>query len=74
MLCAKNAGIMKKTDRIEIIEMLTRRDLACRWRVSIETLKRREKAGLLRALKIGNGIRYRLSDILNFEASAEVVR
>ena len=56
------------------IEMLTRRDLAHRWRVSTETLKRREKAGLLRALKIGHGVRYRLSDILNFEAEAEVVR
>ena len=62
---------MRNTDQIE---MLTRRDLARRWRVSTETLKRREKAGLLRALKIGHGIRYRLSDILNFEASAEVVR
>ena len=71
MMCAKNACIMRKTDQIE---MLTRRDLAHRWRVSTETLKRREKDGLLRALKIGKGVRYRLSDILNFEAEAEVVR
>jgi len=56
------------------IEMMTRRELASRWRVSTETLKRREKAGLLRALKIGRGIRYRLSDILDCEAEAEVVR
>ena len=67
----QNACIMRSTDQIE---MLTRRDLAHRWRVSTETLKRREKAGLLRALKIGKGVRYRLSDILNFEAEAEVVR
>jgi hypothetical protein len=52
--------------------MLTRRELASRWRLSTETLKRREHAGLLRALKIGRGIRYRLSDILAFETAAEV--
>ena len=67
----QNACITRNTDQIE---MLTRRDLAHRWRVSTETLKRREKAGLLRALKIGKGVRYRLSDILNFEAEAEVIR
>jgi hypothetical protein len=59
---------------IDQIEMLTRRDLASRWRVSTETLKRREKAGLLRALKIGRGIRYRFADIVAFEAEAEVAR
>jgi hypothetical protein len=54
------------------LEMLTRRDLASRWRLSTETLKRREHAGLLRALKIGRGIRYRLSDILAYEKAAEI--
>ena len=49
---AKNACIMRNTDQIE---MLTRRDLAHRWRVSTETLKRREKAGLLHALRMGVG-------------------
>jgi len=42
------------------------------WRVSTETLKRREKAGLLLCLKTGRGVRYRLSDILAFESAAEV--
>jgi hypothetical protein len=56
----------------EQIEMLTRNELAGRWRVSTETLKRRERAKLLRALKIGRGIRYRLSDILEFEKAAEI--
>jgi hypothetical protein len=55
-------------------QLLTRRDLAERWRVSGETLKRRERAGLLRALKIGRGVRYRLGDILAFEKGAEVAR
>ncbi len=53
-------------------QLVTRTDLADRWRVSIETLKRREKAGLLKAMKIGRGIRYRLSDILAFETEAEI--
>jgi hypothetical protein len=51
--------------------LLTRKDLAARHKVSIETCKRREKAGL-KALKIGRGVRYRLSDILAFEKDAEV--
>ena len=52
--------------------LLTRKELALRHSVSIETCKRREKAGLLHPLKIGRGVRYRLSDILAFEAEAEV--
>jgi hypothetical protein len=52
--------------------LFPRRDLARRHKVSIETLKRRERAGLLRALKIGRGVRYRMSDILAFEAEAEI--
>ena len=53
-------------------QLFTRKDLANRHQVSIETLKRRENAGLLKALKIGRGVRYRLSDILAFEKDAEV--
>ena len=52
--------------------LLTRKDLAARHKVSIETCKRRERAGLLRALKIGRGVRYRLGDILAFETEAEI--
>ena len=52
--------------------LFTRKELADRWRVSIETLKRRERAGLLRALKLGKGVRYRLGDIQRLEAEAEV--
>lgn len=49
---------------------LTRRELAARHKVSIETLKRRERLGLLPALRLGRGVRYRLSDILRIESEA----
>jgi hypothetical protein len=52
--------------------LFTRREVAERWRQSTETIKRREKAGLLHALKLGRSIRYRLSDIRAFEADAEI--
>jgi hypothetical protein len=72
---------MKKTHRIEarhgkeeISTLFTRNALARRWDVSIETLKRREKAGLLPVLKLGRGVRYRLVDIERIEADAEVSR
>ena len=35
--------------------MLTRKELSDRWQLSIETLKRRERCGLLRFLKLGKG-------------------
>jgi hypothetical protein len=53
-------------------QMLSRRQLAARWAVSKETLKRREKAGVLPILKLGKVIRYRLADIEQIEAQAEV--
>ncbi len=54
--------------------MLSRRHLAERWSISRETLKRREKAGILIPLKLGRGVRYRLSDIERIEQEAEVRR
>lgn len=51
---------------------LTRHELSHRWKVSIETLKRREHAGVLTALKLGRGVRYRLLEIEKVEAQAEV--
>jgi hypothetical protein len=53
-------------------QMLSRRLLADRWAVSKETLKRREKAGKLPFLKLGRDVRYRLADIEQIEAQAEV--
>ena len=51
---------------------LTRKGLADRWQLSTETLKRRERCGLLPFLKLGRGVRYRLEDIQRLEADAEV--
>jgi hypothetical protein len=52
--------------------LLTRKGLADRWQVSTETLKRRERCGLLPFLKLGRGVRYRMSDIEALERAAEV--
>jgi hypothetical protein len=51
--------------------MLTRQDLAKRWRVSVETLKRRERIKLLRPVRLeGRVVRYKLSDVLRIENDA----
>lgn len=49
--------------------LLNRKDLASRWGVSIETIKRREYEGTLKPVYLpGNRlIRYRLSDIIAIE-------
>jgi hypothetical protein len=51
---------------------LTRKGLADRWQLSTETLKRRERCGVLPFLKLGRGVRYRISDVETLEADAEV--
>ena len=58
----------------EAARLLTRKELSGRWQLSTETLKRRERWGLLPFLKLGRGVRYRLSDIQRLEAEAEVRR
>ncbi len=51
--------------------LLSRRQIAERWGVSIETVKRREKTGSLRSLRFNQRlVRYRLSDIERFEDDA----
>jgi hypothetical protein len=48
--------------------LLTRSELAKRWKISIETLKRRERARILRPVRLdGRVIRYRMSDVLRIE-------
>ena len=48
--------------------LLTRKDLAARWKVSIETLKRRERARLIMPIRLdGRIVRYRMDDILRAE-------
>jgi hypothetical protein len=51
---------------------VSRQELAERWRCSIETIKRREKARVLTALKLGRLVRYRLADVEAVEAQAQV--
>ena len=49
-------------------KLLTRLELARRWKVSIETLKRRERTKILRPVRLdGRIIRYRMSDVLRIE-------
>jgi hypothetical protein len=51
--------------------LLSRADLKERWACSLETLKRREKVGLLRPLRLGGKVKYRLSEIVEAEREAE---
>ena len=56
----------------KVPRLLTRKELSGRWQLSTETLKRRERCGLLPCLKLGRGVRYRLADVEHLEAEAEV--
>jgi len=53
---------------------ISRSELATRWSCSQETLKRREKAGLLRAWKNGRLVRYRMEDVLQLEAQGRIAQ
>ena len=64
---------MQKNNSNEL-GLLSRKQLATRWQVSKETIKRREKAGVLPVLKLGRDARYRLSDVLRLEREAEVTK
>ena len=53
--------------------LLTRRELADRWKVSIETIKRRERARVLRPLRLeGRTVRYRMSDVVRVEMEGDI--
>jgi len=54
------------------LHLFTRSDLRDRWKCSNETLKRRERAGILPYLKIGRGVRYRPEVIEQIEKKSEV--
>ena len=50
---------------------LSRGELMRRWRVSVETLKRRERERILRPIRMGvRTVRYRLSDVVRAEEQA----
>jgi hypothetical protein len=53
-------------------QLISRDELARRWGVSIETLKRRERDGFLTFLKLGRVVRYRPEDIERVEQDSEV--
>jgi hypothetical protein len=53
--------------------LLTRRNVATRWQVSVMTLKRRERDGTLPFLKLGKHVRYRLREIERIENEAEAI-
>jgi predicted site-specific integrase-resolvase len=52
-------------------QLLSRRAVAHRWQTSVETVKRREKEGLIKAIRFNQRLlRYRLSDVEQVEAAA----
>jgi predicted site-specific integrase-resolvase len=52
-------------------QFLSRRAVANRWQTSVETVKRREREGLLKAIRFNQRLlRYKLSDIEALEAAA----
>ena len=59
---------MNEDDKTKADSLLTRRELARRWKVSIETLKRRERTKILRPMRLdGRIVRYRMSDVVRIE-------
>jgi hypothetical protein len=55
-------------------KFIDRRGLSLLWICSVQSLKRREAAGILRPYKLGRKVLYRLTDIEAVEAEAEVAR
>ncbi len=50
---------------------MSRKAIADRWQTSVETVKRREKAGLLKAIRFNQRLlRYKLSNVEAVEAAA----
>lgn len=54
-------------------QLLSRKAVAARWQTSTETIKRRERDGLLSPIRFNQRLlRYKLSDIQAVEAAAAV--
>lgn len=51
-------------------KFLTRRQLAARWEMCSESIKRRQAKGTLRAYMLGSAVRYKLAEIEAIEAAA----
>lgn len=65
----KSSGALTKGD---FDGKINRIELSKRWKVSIQTLKRREKDGMLKPIHLGGCIRYDMVDILKTEEEAKV--
>ncbi len=51
--------------------LISRAEVMRRWRIFIESVKRREKEGVLRPVRIGwRAVRYSLSDVVRAEEQA----
>ena len=62
-----SAGILLADEEV----LLSRKQVATRWSVCTETVKRKERAGLLSPVRFNRRLtRYRLSDVLALEQEA----
>ena len=53
-------------------KFLKRRELAARWRCSVETVKRRERAGFLHPIRLSRrSLLYKLSEVEAVEGAAQ---
>ena len=65
-------GAVNQQEPSSAKEFLSRRELAARWGVSIETIKRRERAGILKPMHFsGRLVRHKLADVLRAETHAQ---
>jgi hypothetical protein len=66
-------GQEKPTQSVADETFLTDEELAARWNVSPKTLRNARVAGrLIRFVKIGRSVRYRLSEVIAYEARNSV--
>lgn len=62
---------METTSSLDVDQLISRKALARRWGCSSETIKRREREGLLHPLRFNQRlIRHRLSEVVRVEAEA----
>lgn len=61
---------MKQNDT-SLRPYLTTHDLSARWQVTPMTIRRMRKAGLLKAIFIGRGVRFAITEVERFEREAE---
>ncbi len=62
------ANLHKRPFKEPIQQLISRRELAERWGCCVETIKNRERAGILKPIRFGSrSWRYRMSDVLALE-------